>query len=174
MFKFNCFIIFSIAVIGCYSCDPEVPEPVDVPDTIDSLDLGIAYSLYLPDSIYTTDTLQFQFKVTNYGPSALAAGDQLLVACELNHIIYAFDLLGPGPTKLTLGSDIAVGESFYYDAGYLLGNPTLDYFGVDNIDIGLIVYGINDMIADTTFPNDTYTENNKAIINFDGTSIKLK
>lgn len=174
MLKFNCFIIFLIAVLGFYGCDPEMPEPIDVPDAVDSLDLGITYLLYQPDSIYTTDTLQFQFKVTNYGPSTIKAGDRLLVACELNHIIYAFDLLGPGPTELVLDNDISVGESFIYDAGYLLGNPTMDYFGVDNIDIGLIVYGINDMVADTTFPNDFYPENNKAIINFDGTSITLK
>lgn len=174
MLKYNCFIIFGVALFGFYGCDPEVPEPIDVPETIDALDLGIKYDLYQPDSTYITDTLQFLFTVTNYGPATLKAGDNLLVACELNHIVYAFDLLGPGPTQLELTTDIAVGESFNYDAGYLLGNPTMDYFGVDNIDIGLIVYGINNMAADTTFPNDTYPENNKAFINFDGTSITLK
>ena len=106
------------------------------------------------------DTMNFEFEITNHGPKEYKKGDKIYTASVIGGITFALDLIGPGPTPLVLKSDLKVGESFVYDAGYLLASLSSAYLGVTELDFCVVVYGDADSEADLTFPSDANPEDN--------------
>lgn len=127
-------------------------------------DFGVSYSSYSIGSVYTTDTFQTKFDVTNYGPSSFEVGDTLFASVKINNVVYGLDLLGSGPTPVVLTKALPVLQTYQYNPGYLLRTPTLAYFSVDTLDIAILLYGQSGSPIDTSFPKDPTPENNKAVL----------
>ena len=123
-------------------------------------DWGISYVHYPAGQIYNDPHVQFAFRITNYGPNSYPAGTVINTASRIVGTIFSLDLLGPGPTPITLAQDLGVGASFDYDPGYLDGAQTLAYFAVDTGEFCLIVYGTAADPVNLSFPNDPNPGNN--------------
>lgn len=127
-------------------------------------DFGVSYSDYTVGSVYTNDTFQTRFTVTNYGPTSFETGDTLFAAVRINQVVYGLDLLGSGPTPIVLTQPLGVMQTYPYNPGYLLRTPTLAYFSLDTLDIAIFLYGQSGSPIDTTFPQDPTPANNKAVL----------
>jgi Secretion system C-terminal sorting domain len=123
-------------------------------------DWGIQYVHYPAGQIYNDPHIQFAFRITNYGPNSYPAGTVINTASRIVGTLFSLDLLGPGPSPITLAQDLGVGASFDYDPGYLDGAQTLAFFAVDTGEFCLIVYGTAADPVDLAFPNDPYPSNN--------------
>jgi hypothetical protein len=144
------------------SCEKEDTKLTTTPKS--RSDFGVVYSDYSFGNIYVSDTFQTRISVTNFGPSALEAGDTLLVSVKINQVVYSLDLLGSGPTPIILDQALPVNGTYIYNPGYLLRSPTLSYFGLDTLDIIMLLYGQGGSPIDTLFPEDPTPSNNKAIL----------
>jgi hypothetical protein len=174
----NRFLLFGLLCgVVLFSCkkenkieDPDTNQPV----SYDSLDLGISFNRYVNDSTYATDTIQTEFKITNYSAVTISSGSVIKTACKLGGVTFALDLIGQGPTDLVLPNDLPQGGVFVYNPGYLLGQSLLDYFATDTVEIAVMVYGVNDVIISPTFEGDPFPENNLDALNFFAGGLRLK
>lgn len=123
-------------------------------------DWGINYVQYPAGQVYSDPHIRFEFRITNHGPATFPAGTVINTAARIVGTVFSLDLLGPGPTPITLSQDLGVGESFNYDPGYLDGAQTLAFFAVDTGEFCLIVYGTSQDPVDLNFPNDPHPANN--------------
>ncbi len=156
------FIVFSMFVLFVLmqACSKDKPAPT--PDNNTLNDFGIFYSVYQPGQVYVSDTLYTKFKIFNYGPSVVEAGDTLFAGVKVNNVVYNLDLLIGSPSALILDKPLAVGQSFEHNSGYLLRTPSLTYFGKDTVDLILLVYGQDASKTDLSFPDDPTPKNNTA------------
>jgi hypothetical protein len=96
------------------------------------------------------------------------------MACKFDTTVFALDLIGRGPTSITVPYDLNKNDSFNHNSGYLLGNSILAYFAVDSIDITLMVYGIEGSSISEFFPKDKNPINNKATLRIKSNKIIAK
>lgn len=156
-------LLVSVAFFIIYGCKKDNDEqPTSSPKPIS--DFGVKYSNYVEGSLYVSDTFQTKFTVTNYGPGVFESGDTLLGAVKINNVVYGLDLIGSGPTPIVLTQHLGVNQTYDYNPGYLMKTPTLAFFGLDTLDIIILLYGQSGSPADTTFPNDPTPSNNRAIL----------
>lgn len=157
-------IIVALCLIATMqACKDEQPPVVDV-DGNTKNDFGIFYSAYKTGQVYTIDTLYTKFKIVNYGPAEVKAGDTLFAGVKVNNVVYNLDLLISSPSALILDKPLAVGQSYEHNSGYLLRSPSLAYFGKDSVDLTLLLYGQDGRNTDLSFPNDPAPKNNTATL----------
>lgn len=164
------FILMLLLLASCSGDDNTPTAPVE---DYTNADLSIAFKEYQYGTLYATDTILNEFIVTNHSDVIIRAGNKIKVACSLNGTKYNLELTSPQPSLITIPQDLLPGQSFTYNPGYLLGNEMLLYFGTTSLEIGLMVYGINDAPADDTFPNDPQPENNKARLTYTTEGIEV-
>ncbi|MGJ1525549.1 hypothetical protein ACR79H_07810 [Sphingobacterium spiritivorum] len=162
-----------LLVIGC-SKDDSLTDKKEPRPQYPSQDLGIVFTSYEKDKTYGgNDTIRNNFAITNYGPADLAVGDTLKLACRIGGVLWALDLIGEGPTNHILEENLKVGQQLDINPGYLLGHTILEYFNVDNVDLCIMIYGVNSVITNETFASDPKPENNKVCLNYRLNTIKL-
>ena len=164
-------VIFGI-VLGACKKDPKT-NPVPPLASFENIDLGIQFTRYSTDSLYVTDTIQNEFRITNFSNVTIPAGNELNIACSLGGLQFALDLIGEGPSKIALGQDLAPGQSFVYNPGYLLGQSLMDYFQTDTVQVAIMVYGVNNVVNLSTFNGDPNPGNNTCSLNFFASGLKL-
>lgn len=168
-------VLFTLLAAVATSCTKEdvVTDPLPgIP--YDSLDIGIRFTHYVPGIVYVTDTIQNEFELQNHSLYTLKKGDVFKTACRIQGILFALDLIGEGPTDIKLPHDLAPGETYVYNPGYLLGQSLLDYFGSDTISICVMVYGVNDTIISQSFDGDPLPQNNMACLRFYSGGLQLE
>lgn len=159
-FSFAYFMLFAMLFVA--ACKKDNNDPNNTPKPLS--DFGVTYSEYAVGSVYTNDTFQTKFTITNYGPSSFETGDTLFAAVKINKVVYGLDLLGSGPTPIVLTQPLPASQTYQYNPGYLLRTPTLAYFALDTLDITILLYGKSGSPIDTTFPSDPTPANNKAVL----------
>ncbi|MFB2121624.1 hypothetical protein ACEVG1_20570 [Parapedobacter sp. 2B3] len=149
--------------------DNKEPRPIYIDQ-----DLGIEFTSYEKDKLYEgNDTIRNNFAVVNYGPKDLGVGDTLKLACRIGGVLWALDLIGEGPTNHILEQELKVGQLLNINPGYLLGHTILEYFQVDNVDLCIMIYGVNTVVTNESFTSDPKPENNKTCLNYRLNKIKL-
>ena len=160
--RFSSAIIFFSALLLLAACKKDDNNQSNTPKPLS--DFGVVYSDYALGSIYTNDTFQTRFTVTNYGPTSFETGDTLFAAVKIKNVVYGLDLIGSGPTPIVLSQPLGAMQTYAYNPGYLLRTPTLAYFSLDTLDISILLYGQSGSPIDTTFPSDPTPANNKAVL----------
>jgi hypothetical protein len=157
------FLLLFVLLIGFSSCKKEDPEPAENPTptiTTDTSDLSVSFNNYTNGITYNSDTIRFNFAIKNLHETTINQGKKIQVASKFGSTTFALDLIGAGPTMLTVPSYLYQNQSFNHDAGYLPGSSVLAYFGVDSIDISIIVYGPEGAPVNENFPYDRTPGNN--------------
>jgi hypothetical protein len=168
-------ILFALTgfVLGaCKKSPKQIPETE--PESYENVDLGIQFTRYDADSVYATDTVQNEFRITNYSNVTIKAGNVLKLACSLNNVQFALDLIGEGPSSIELTDDLAPGASFVHNPGYLLRQSILDYFQSDTVPISVMVFGVNNVVISPTFESDPNSSNNKDRLLIFSNGLKLE
>jgi hypothetical protein len=129
-------------------------------------DFGIRYVRYPAGQSFTNDTIRFEYEITNYGPNTVPQDSLLNVQLQIDEYFFALDLLGQGPTPISVPTTLAPNQSFIDNKGYLLGPATLSYLQRSAATFCLIVYGRLIDPVDTLFPNDPNPGNNKTCLHF--------
>jgi hypothetical protein len=150
-----------LIVCFLYACKKDINQPTQPKEFSD---LAIQYNDYFLGSVYVSDTFQTKFKITNYGPATFEIGDTIFAAVEINKVVYGIDLIGSGPTPILLTRPLGINQEYIYNPGYLQRTPTLTYFGLDSLDITLLLYGQSGSPIDTSFPKDINPNNNKSTL----------
>lgn len=164
-----------VVVLGIASCQKEVKPPdTTIPQTYDSLDIGIRFTRYQQGITYQTDTIQNEFELVNKSTFTLLKDNRFQTACKIGGVVFALDLIGQGPSPVKLPQDIAPGGTLKYNPGYLLGQSLLDYFGTDTVDICVMVYGLNEVEVSAEFASDPFPEDNMACLRFFAGGLQLK
>lgn len=166
-------IFIAFVFVGCSKQDGKKDNPPSI-NTYDTLDLGIRFTHYQSGIAYTTDSVQTEFELTNNSKYTLKKGDILRTASRIGGVTFALDLIGAGPTKIELTNDIAPGEKFVYNPGYLLRQSLLDYFKTDTVDLCIMAYGVNDSIVDPNFYRDPTPGNNTTCVRCFAKGIKAE
>lgn len=163
------------ATLFTTSCDKDdnAPEP-DVTSGYDNIDLAITFNRYEKDSLYVTNTIQNEFKITNHSDKTIKAGDTLKLACQLNDLKFNLDLTSSEPSGVVLEEDLAPNQTYVHNPGYLYGDQMLAYFGKDTLTVSVLVYGVNNTAINDAFSNDPNPDNNKATLQYTSEGIKIK
>jgi hypothetical protein len=156
-------IIITSLFVGCKKDDGTKDNTPSL-HTYDTLDLSIRFANYQSGINYATDSVQTAFELTNNSKYTLKKGDIFRTASSIGGVTFALDLIGAGPTKIELPNDIAPGEKFVYNPGYLLRQSLLDYFKTDTVDLCIMAYGINDSIVLPNFYRDPTPGNNTTCV----------
>lgn len=171
--KGSIFIIITGLLLGSCKKDPKTDPEQQTPESYENIDLGIRFTRYEVGSVYATDTIQNEFRITNYSNVTIKKGNELKLACSLGGVQFALDLMGEGPSKVELENDLAPGASFVHNPGYLLGQSLLDYFQTDTVKICVMIYGVNNAVIVPTFDSDPNPVNNTDCLKFFSGGIKL-
>jgi hypothetical protein len=169
-----------IAILGgslFMSCNKEdVNEEPNQGPTLnsDTTDLSLSFNNYLADSVYFSDTIRFDYRITNLNTEKIDSGSTILAACKFGNTVFALDLIGTGPTNINVPYELNQGDYFDKNSGYLLKSSILSYFAVDSMEVSVFVYGLNGAPIDINFPKDRTPLNNIATLKIDQTSIRLK
>lgn len=155
---------------------PAKPAPPEAPPVAvqDSFDLAVTYNNYLAGQSYLTDTIRFDYKITNFGAEPLSKNSKVLMASKFGTAVFALDLIGQGPTEVTVPNDLPQNASFSKYSGYLLVSSVLAYFSADSLDVTLMVYGPQGAAVSTAFPKDKDPSNNEVVLRLYPGKIKLK
>jgi hypothetical protein len=166
-------LVIALLWVGCSKQDGKKDIPSSI-NTYDTLDLGIRFTHYQSGIAYTTDSVLTEFELTNNSKYTLKKGDIFRTASKIGGVTFALDLIGAGPTKIELPNDIAPGEKFVYNPGYLLRQSLLDYFKTDTVDLCIMAYGINDSIFLPNFYRDPTPGNNTTCVRCFSNGIKAE
>lgn len=132
--------------------------------------LGISYVNYSNNQIFSHDTIQTAFTITNYGTTMYHTGDTLFVNVRINGILFSLDLLSSAPTPLVLTGMLHTGDNVTVNPGYLLGSQTLPFFpGATSLDICMVLWGKGIASVSPLFGGDSDTLNNVACVTYDPT-----
>lgn len=168
-----CYLICGLLLLSC-SKNNDTPDNKEPRPLYLNQDMGIEFTSYEKNKLYEgNDTIRNNFAITNYGPKDLGAGDTLKLASRIGGVLWALDLIGEGPTNHILEQDLKVGQRLDINPGYLLGHTILEYFQLDNVDLCIIIYGVNSVITNESFASDPKPDNNKACLNYQLNRIRL-
>lgn len=174
--KKNYIVILALLLFAIACKKEEVTPPIENPpmSVNDTFDLALSYNQYVLDSIYASDTIRFDYRITNNDSKTINQNEKLLMAVKFDTTVFALDLIGAGPTEVSVPVDLTQNSFFDKNSGYLLGSSLLAYFAVDSLDISLMIYGPMGAAVDENFPKDRTPSNNKATLKIKANQIMVK
>lgn len=136
--------------------------------------LSISYDNYSNNQILTSTTsptgqlVQGAFTITNLG-SPITATDSITVAVTINGDLYnlaLWDDVDSIPDYLPFTSNIPTNGTISYDPGYLDGEITLWFMGIDTFEMCILTYGVGVGSYSPTFAYDTDPSDNKVCVKY--------
>ena len=172
---YTAFLALVVFFISCKKKD-EIPEEISIPPVVntDTNDVSVTFNKYVLGTIYYNDTIRFDFNIKNLDSKTINQGTGILAASKFGNTTFALDLIGPGPSTITVPSDLNQNQSFNNNSGYLLASSVLAYFALDSMDISIMLYGPNGSAINENFPKDRTPSNNKATLKIKANQIMLK
>ena len=175
----NSYLIIALLTLAIFiSCKKEdkKPEEPSTPPVLntDTSDVSVTFNKYVLGTIYYNDTIRFDFNIKNLDSKTINQGTGILAASKFGNTTFALDLIGPGPSTITVPSDLNQNQSFNNNSGYLLASSVLAYFALDSMDISIMLYGTNGSAINENFPKDRTPSNNKATLKIKANQIMLK
>jgi hypothetical protein len=175
--RFYYLTVFSIVLLltSCKKEDKKPEEPSTPPvENTDTSDVSVSFNKYVLGTIYYNDTIRFDFNIKNLDSKKINQGSSILAASKFGSTTFALDLIGPGPSTITVPSDLNQNQSFNNNSGYLLASSVLAYFALDSMDISIMLYGPSGSAIDENFPKDRTPSNNKATLKIKANQIMVK